>query len=69
MYDNSKLFEKFKLNNGVEVPSRLGVPPMTLFCQNPDGSVSDAERGENVGLYILGAFAVTPKKVLLSQVV
>ena len=34
MYDNSKLFEKFKLNNGVEVPSRLGVPPMTLFCQN-----------------------------------
>jgi len=69
MYDNSKLFEKFKLNNGVEVPSRLGVPPMTLFCQNPDGSVSDAERaffrdrGENVGLYILGAVAVTQEGI------
>ncbi|KAL6598143.1 NADH-dependent flavin oxidoreductase, Oye family [Neocallimastix sp. 'constans'] len=65
MYDNSKLFEKVKLNNGVEVPSRLGVPPMTLFLQNPDGSVNDYERhffqyrGENVGLYILGAVAVT----------
>jgi len=69
MYDNSKLFEKFKLNNGVEVPSRLGVPPMTIFCQNPDGSVSDAERaffryrGENVGLYILGAVAVTQEGI------
>jgi len=69
MYDNSKLFEKFTLNNGVEVPSRLGVPPMTLFCQNPDGSVNDAERaffkyrGENVGLYILGAVAVTQEGI------
>ncbi|OUM66088.1 hypothetical protein PIROE2DRAFT_59601 [Piromyces sp. E2] len=69
MYDNSKLFEKFKLNNGIEVPSRLGVPPMTLFCQNPDGSVNDAERaffkyrGENVGLYILGAVAVTQEGI------
>ena len=69
MYDNSKLFEKFKLNNGVEVPSRFGVPPMTLFCQNPDGSVNDAERaffkdrGENVGLYILGAVAVTQEGI------
>jgi len=69
MYDNSKLFEKFKLNNGIEVPSRLGVPPMTLFCQDPDGSVNDAERaffkyrGENVGLYILGAVAVTQEGI------
>ena len=44
MVDNSKLFEKYKLNNNVEVPGLLAVAPLTLFGSNPDGSVSDEER-------------------------
>ena len=44
MVDNSKLFEKYKLNNNVEVPGLLAVAPLTLFGSNPDGSVSGEER-------------------------
>ena len=74
MSDNSKLFEKYVLNNNVEVPSRLVIPPLTLFSSNPDGTISDGERdylklrATNVGLYILGAEAVNQEGIaFLSQ--
>ena len=65
MVDNSKLFEKYTLNNKVEVPGLLAVAPLTLFGSNQDGSVSEEEReylklrATNIGLYILGATAVS----------
>ena len=61
----SRLFQKYTLNNKVEVPGRLVVGPLTLFGSNPDGSISEEEkeylklRGTGIGLYILGATAVT----------
>ena len=60
----SRLFEKFTLNNKVEVPSRLVIAPLTLFSSNPDGTINDGERkylknrAIGVGMYILGATAV-----------
>jgi 2,4-dienoyl-CoA reductase-like NADH-dependent reductase (Old Yellow Enzyme family) len=33
MVDNSKLFEKYKLNNNVEVPGRLAIAPMVFLEQ------------------------------------
>ena len=69
MVDNSKLFEKYTLNNKVEVPGLLAVAPLTLFGSNPDGSVSDEEReylklrATNIGLYILGATAVSQEGI------
>ena len=65
MVDNSKLFQKYKLNNNVEVPGLLVVAPLTLFGSNQDGSVSKQEkeylnqRATNMGMYILGATAVS----------
>ena len=62
--NREKLFEHWVLNNGIEVPGRLVVAPITLYCQNPDGSVSEAERrflkgrAKGIGLYILGATLV-----------
>ena len=44
MTDNSKYFEKYTLNNNVEVPGRLVIPPLTLFSSNPDGTLSEGER-------------------------
>ena len=63
--NNSKLFEKITLNNGVEVDNRLAVPPLTLFASNQDGSITDEERnylkvrGKDIGLYILGATIIS----------
>lgn len=60
----SALFEPFQLNNGVTAPGRLAVAPITLYCQNPDGSVSEAERqflrgrAKGFGIYVLGATLV-----------
>ena len=65
MVDNSKLFEKFKLNNKVEVPSRLAVAPLSLYGSDPSGHLLDeerqylAKRATGIGLYILGAAAVS----------
>ena len=74
MSDNSKIFEKYVLNNNVEVPSRLVIPPLTLCSSNPDGTINDGEReylklrATNVGLYILGAEAVNQEGIaFLSQ--
>ena len=69
MTDNSKYFEKYVLNNKVEVPGRLVIPPLTLFSSNPDGSLSEGERkylehrATGVGLYILGACAVSQEGI------
>jgi len=63
--ETSKLFEKYTLNNKVEVPGRLTVAPLTLFGSNEDGTLSEEERkylemrGTGIGLYILGATAVS----------
>ena len=69
MVDNSKLFEKYTLNNKVEVPGLLAVAPLTLFGSNSDGSVSEEEReylklrATGIGLYILGATAVSQEGI------
>ena len=69
MVDNSKLFQKYKLNNNVEVPGLLVVAPLTLFGSNQDGSVSKQEkeylnqRATNMGMYILGATAVSQEGI------
>ena len=61
----NKFLEKYTLNNKVEVQNRLVVAPLTLFASNPDGTINDDEReylkvrGTGIGLYILGATAVT----------
>ena len=66
---NSKLFEKVVLNNNVEVPNRLSIAPITLFSCNADGTINDEEReylklrGTNIGLYILGAVAVSQEGI------
>ena len=71
MVDNSKLFEKYTLNNKVEVPGLLAVAPLTLFGSNSDGSVSEEEReylklrATGIGLYILGATAVSQEGIAL----
>ena len=64
-----KLFEKYILNNKVEVPGRLVVAPLTLFGSNPDGTVSEEEReylkrrATGVGMYILGATVVSQEGI------
>lgn len=61
MKKNSKLFEKYKLNNGVEIQSRLVAAPVSLFASDTNKVITDEERdflkvrGKNYGLYILGA--------------
>ena len=61
----SRLFEKYKLNNNVEVPNKLVVAPLTIFSSNPDGTINDTEReylklrATGIGLYILGATATS----------
>ena len=65
MVDNSQLFEKYKLNNNVEVPSRLAVAPMVIFGSDDSGQITDEERSylqhraTGIDLYILGAVAVS----------
>ena len=65
----TRLFEKYVLNNKVEVPGRLAVAPLTLFGSNPDGTINEGERnylklrGTGIGLYILGATAVSQEGI------
>ena len=67
-----KLFEKYTLNNKVIVPNRLAVAPLTLFGSNPDGTINKEEseylkqRATNMGLYILGATAVSQDGIAFS---
>ena len=66
---SSKLFEKVKLNNNIEVQNRLAVAPITLFSCNPDGTINDEEReylklrATNIGIYILGAVTVSQEGI------
>ena len=59
MVDNSKLFEKYKLNNNKEVPGRLVIAPMCISGADDSGQITDEERSylahraKDVGLYIL----------------
>ncbi|MCP3897723.1 MAG: NADH-dependent flavin oxidoreductase, partial [Moraxella sp.] len=56
----------FVLNNGVTVPNRLVVAPMTHYASNPDGTLSDEERdflmgrSDDFGLFITAATLVHP---------
>ena len=65
MKTNSKIFEKYKLNNGVEIQSRLVASPVSLFASDTNKVITDEERdflkvrGKRYGLYILGATSVT----------
>ena len=67
--NKSKLFEKYVLNNNVEVSNRLVVAPITLFSSNMDGSINDEERnylkirGKDIGIYILGSTAISPEGI------
>ena len=62
--NSDKIFEKYVLNNGVEIKNRLVVAPMTLFTANEDGTFSDkdlkfmSKRGENMGMFIVEATLV-----------
>ena len=66
---SAKIFEKITLNNNVEIQNRLAVAPMVLFVCNEDGSINDEERqylkarGENIGLYILGAALISKESL------
>ena len=44
MVDNSKLFEKYTLNNNVQVPGLLVIAPMGIFGSNPDGTIGEEEK-------------------------
>ena len=65
MSNNSKLFEKLKLNNNVEVPGRLAVAPLSQYGIDDSGYLLDEERqylkerAKGIGLYVLGAAAVS----------
>ena len=65
MVDNQKLFEKYKLNNNIEVPGRIAVPPLSIYGADDSGKITDEERlylknrATGIGLYILGASAVS----------
>lgn len=44
MNNTNNILTPFVLNNGVKVPNRLVVAPMTHYASNPDGTLSDEER-------------------------
>ena len=58
------LFQPYTLNNGVAIPNRLVVAPLTHWASHPDGSISEGERrflqshGEGFGLFISAATLV-----------
>jgi len=68
-FENAKLFDKYILNNKVQVPGLLTISPLTLLGSNSDGSISSEERNylnqraKNIGLYILGATAVSQEGI------
>ena len=69
MVDNSKIFEKYELNNKITVPNRLVIPPLTIMLSNPDGTINDIEkeylkvRAKDIGMYILGAEAINQEGI------
>ncbi len=69
MVDNSEIFEKYVLNNGISVPNRLVIAPLTIMLSNPDGTINDVEkeylciRAKDIGMYILGAEAINQEGI------
>lgn len=67
--NNSKLFEKYLLNNNVSVSNRLAIAPISLFSSNLDGSLTEEERkyfknrATGIGIYILGSTAISPEGI------
>ena len=67
--NQSKMFEKYILNNKVEVKNRLVIAPITLLGSNSDGTISEEEReylkirGTDIGIYILGSTAVSQEGI------
>ena len=65
MHLGNNFFEKLKLNNNVEVPGLLAVAPLSLYGIDDSGYLLDEERqylkerAKGIGLYILGAAAVS----------
>lgn len=61
------LFSPFVLNNGVRIPNRLVVAPMTHYASHEDGTLSEAERlfignrAQGFGLFITAATCVSPE--------
>ena len=61
------LFQPFTFNNGVEIPNRLAVAPMTHFASTPQGRISEEERlflqgrASGFGLFIAAATLVSPE--------
>ena len=59
-----KLFTPIVLNNGVTIDNHLAVAPVTHFCANPDGTLSDEEReylrdrARDFGIYVFAATLV-----------
>lgn len=66
MNNTNNILTPFVLNNGVKVPNRLVVAPMTHYASNPDGTLSDEERdflvgrSDDFGLFITAATLVHP---------
>ncbi|OOR93179.1 NADH-dependent flavin oxidoreductase [Moraxella caviae] len=66
MTNLSPIFSPLTLNNGVSVPNRLVVAPMTHYASNPDGTLSDEEctflagRSADFGMFISAATLVHP---------
>jgi 2,4-dienoyl-CoA reductase-like NADH-dependent reductase (Old Yellow Enzyme family) len=60
----ANLFQPFTLNNGVEIPNRFAVAPMTHFGSNTDGTLGEQEarflanRAGDIGLFIHAATLV-----------
>ena len=67
--NKSKIFDKYILNNNVEVRNRLVIAPITLLGSNADGTISDEERkylqkrATDIGIYILGSTAVSQEGI------
>ena len=65
----SKLFEKYTLNNNIEIKNRLVITPITVGQSTNDGSINDEEReylkqrATGIGLYVFGATEVSPEAV------
>ena len=65
----SKLFEKYTLNNNVEIKNRLVITPITIGQSTTDGSFNEEEReylksrATSIGLYVFGATEVSQEGV------
>lgn len=65
----SKLFEKYTLNNKVEIKNRLVITPITIGQSTTDGSINEEEReylktrATSIGLYVFGATEVSQEAI------